>query len=87
MNSSKIVKSSNRPAIIRKARNIVVPLEYRLKFDVGPTNSKPGPTLPMQVAAELAAVIKSTFSKETMKVPKRNREIYKKMKLTILDTV
>ena|SRR5690554_4109665 len=54
---------------------------------MGPTISNPGPIFPRQAAAAVAAVIMSTWSKETINVLTSKSEIYKNKKLVMFDTL
>ena len=85
-NKVKTVINSSLPAIIRKEQTSLEKSENAEKFCVGPTTLKPGPTLPIQVAAAEKQLIKSKLSRESSSVPANITTIYVNKKLVILIT-
>ena len=66
-------KSSSLPRSIAKERSIFEKAEYSEKFDVGPTASKPGPTLLKQaaVAEKLVSIEKGSKERSKNIAPKQ----------------
>ena len=67
-NRISIGNSSSLPASISKIRTYLANGEKKLKFCVGPTNSRPGPILLIQAATAVKFVVKSFWSKEIAKM-------------------
>ena len=61
-------KISRRPMIILSARTIVEKSENALKFPMGPTMSRPGPTLLMAARDAVKVVVKEKPSRETIRL-------------------
>lgn len=80
----KNVNSSSLPAIISRLSTIFEKSEKMLKFIVGPTKLKPGPTFPTQVITAEMEVRMSKPFKAMTKLPTKITNIYRKMKFVIL---
>ena len=59
VNNNSIGNNSSLPASISNIRTIFAGSEKKLKFDEGPTISRPGPTLFIVVATAVNEVIRS----------------------------
>ena len=64
-NSNSIGKISKRPTSMSKDSSSLERGEKDEKFPMGPTTSRPGPTLLMQVATEVKVVTRSISSRDT----------------------